>query len=216
MLGHAPMSLKQDICRDFALILWNKPSGRQLQKRSIPMKRLIAWFIVLVASSGCELRPPSAGHSSPGTTSGGAEQSATSTTAEATLEYIQGGRGTFSMTDLKGRVVLLDVCALWSPANRALIPELNRLHDEEQAAGLTVIGLAVDANARAGLTAEWQELGARYPIVATPRASLLRLTSVRSVPARLLYDRKGQLRKQYPGEVSPDVLRADVGELIKE
>lgn len=180
------------------------------------MKRFIAWLIVLGASSGCELRPPSAGNSSTGTTPGGAEPLVTLAPAEATMEYIQGGRGIFSMTDLKGKVVLLDVCAPWSPATRALVPELNRLFDDEQSAGFSVIGLAVDANAREGLTPDWQELGARYPIVATPRSSLSRITSVRSVPARLLYDRKGQLRKQYPGEVSLDILRADVGELIKE
>lgn len=180
------------------------------------MKRLMVLFIALAASTGCDLRPPSAGDAAPGATPARVENSPASAPNEAALEYIQGGQGVFSLAGLKGRVVLLDVCAPWAPATRVLVPELNRLHDEGPAMGLSVIGLAVDANAREGMTAEWQELGARYPMVAAPRASLARLTTVRSVPARLLFDRKGQLRKQYPGHISPENLRADVGELIKE
>lgn len=180
------------------------------------MKKWTAVLLVIGLGVGCELRPPVQPSATPGASSEGAKAVATVATPDASLDYIQGGEGVFSLSGLKGRVVLLDVAAPWSAGSRALIPEFNRLHEEQQSAGLSVIGLLVDAKTQEGMTPEFLEMGARYPLVAASRSGLSRVTSVRSVPARLLFDRKGQLRKQYPGDVNADALRADIDELLKE
>jgi thiol-disulfide isomerase/thioredoxin len=180
------------------------------------MKRLLVLLIALGAAVGCELRPPSAGKTMPGATPSMGESLPAKAPLDASPVYLQGGQGGFALSSLKGRVVLLDVCAPWSAASRALVPELNRLHEELQAAGLTVVGLVVDAQSGTGPSDDWQAMGARYSLVAAPRDSLNRLAPVRSVPARLLFDRKGQLNKQYPGDVSLETLRADLAALMKE
>ena len=86
------------------------------------MKRLLVLLIVLGTSVGCELRPPSGVKAVPDKSPVVPESPAAGTPSEAVPVYLQGGQGGFTMANLKGRVVLLDICAPWSPASRALIP----------------------------------------------------------------------------------------------
>ena len=171
--------------------------------------------VALLVGSGCELKPPS----SVAPTKASSPQSdvvAPVVSAAPESVYLSGGQGKFSLAAFKGQLVLLDICAPWSPASKAMVPELNRLAEEHHAVGLNVIGLVVDARAEDGLTKEVQELGAVYPLVAVARDQLAPFGNVRSIPARLLFDRKGQLRQHYPGQISDEQLRADIAALLKE
>lgn len=176
-----------------------------------------ALFILatMLMVSGCELKPPSS--VAPNAVASGQGKEVNRAVAAASESvYLSGGQGAFSLSALKGQLVLLDFCAPWSAASKELVPELNRLAEEHHAAGLNVIGLVVDARGEDGLTPEVQALGAVYPLVAVPRDQVAHFGNVRSIPARLLFDRKGQLRQQYPGQVSAEQLRADIAVLLKE
>ncbi len=129
---------------------------------------------------------------------------------EAGPVYLSGKSGRFDLAALKDHVVVLDFCAPWSAASTALVPELNKLHREFGASGLAVVGMVVDAAAQE----DGRALGADYPLVATPRSALAVYGAVRAVPTRLVYDRQGQLRQNYPGSVSPEQLRAEVQGLL--
>ncbi len=175
------------------------------------MRKLFA-LAGIILMVGCELKAPvqkSSTQTDPVTKH-------TNVTSEEHMQYLSGGEGAFDLADMKGSVVLLDVCASWSPVSRAHVEALNRFQARDDSTGLKVIGLVVDAIPGDGLTSELKEWGATYPLVATPRTLLSRVAPVRSVPARLLVDRKGQLRKHYAGIVSPEILQQDVSTLLKE
>ncbi len=166
----------------------------------------------LVLMVGCELKAPiqkAATKAEPLTTS-------TNVTTGELMRYLSGGEGVFNLDDFHGSVVLLDVCAPWSPISQAKVQEINLFVQQEAFSGVRVIGLVVDAVPAEGMTPELKSWGAAYPLVATSRSQLSHFAQVRSVPARLLVDRKGQVRKQYAGIVSPEILQQDVLALLKE
>lgn len=176
------------------------------------MTRLLIALIGMVLMAGCELKAPvqkPAVHAEPTMTPA-------AVTPDKRMQYLSGGEGAFTLSSLRGSVVLLEICAPWSSASQAQVDELNQLVQREATAGLKVIGLVVDAVAADGITPELQGWGANYPLVATPRAQLSRFEQVRSVPARILVDRKGQIRKHYAGIVAPEVMQQDVLALLKE
>lgn len=177
------------------------------------MRRMYVVVASLLLGMGCELRapvqkPPEKTETLPTTpkTVGTSEH----------VTYLSGGEGSFALASLKGRVVLLDVCAPWSLASRAQIADLNQLAQREASAGLVVVGLVVDASVNDGLTPEIQALGAEYPLLATPRSWLARFGDVRSIPSRLLVDRKGVVRKIYPGVVAAEIMDRDIRDILKE
>lgn len=181
----------------------------------MPNKPALLFLTGLLMAAGCELKPPSS--VAPGGISSNQSQGVASTVATVPqCVYLSGGQGAFTLAAFKGQVVLLDFCAPWSPASKAMIPELNRLDEEHRAAGLKIVGMVVDAPAEAGIPPDVQELGAVYPLVAVPRSHLVQFGNVRSIPSRLLVDRKGQVRQLYPGQVSPEQLRADLEVLLHE
>lgn len=176
------------------------------------MKRWLLPGVTALCALGCEMKPPGV----PAPVPPQRDSTAAPVAAAPGLTYLAGGAGVFQLSALKGQVVVLDLCAPWSPASRELVPELNRLWETHKGSGLTVVGLVVDADAGAGLTEELGAMGMQYPVVAAPRAALARLADMRAVPTRLLVDRKGQVRQSFPGYVSIETLSKEVESLLKE
>ncbi len=54
------------------------------------------------------------------------------------------GAGDFSLSKLRGQVVVIDFFTTWCGHSRAHLPSLQKLHADSQANGLTVVGLAVE------------------------------------------------------------------------
>ena len=181
------------------------------------MKNILILAAFLIGlGTGCELRPPiSQKPSTPDETTPGAKPDAVVKTISQPV-YLAGGQGEFSLGAFKGQVVVLDFCADWSPSVEGRIKDLHQLLAEQSAAGLAVVGMVIDGDAKAGLPAPWQGLRPDYPLVATPRDALARFGSIRAVPSTVVVDRKGQIRHRYPGFVATEQLRTDVVALLNE
>jgi peroxiredoxin len=96
-----------------------------------------------------------------------------------------------SMTDLRGKVVIVNFWASWCHECRPEMPALQQLHREFAPRGLAVIGI----NAReetAAIRQYAKELGLTFPLVIDPDGKINTLYGVVGVPATFVFGRDGR------------------------
>ena len=118
------------------------------------------------------------------------------------------------LSDLRGRVVLVNFWATWCTSCRAEMPELDELQSTLGALGVTVLGIATDRDpAKVGPYIE--ELGVHYPILLDPEAiSTAIFGGVEGYPKTFILDRDGQLYSSYLGARPRAVFETDLRYLL--
>jgi cytochrome c biogenesis protein CcmG/thiol:disulfide interchange protein DsbE len=129
--------------------------------------------------------------------------------------------GTLSLSDLRGKVVLLDFWATWCGPCRRGIPHLNALWKEHHDAGLEIVGISVDRGSQGATGADLvrsfaQKTPMSYRLVMADAATAQAYGGIRSIPTAFLIDREGRIRKRYVGLQAPQVFERDVAELLQE
>lgn len=122
------------------------------------------------------------------------------------------GTAPTDLTQLRGRVVLLDFWASWCGPCRMMMPMLQRLSARFQAQGLTVLGVTDDSPEVAREVG--RRLGVSYTLASSPSA--MAAFGVRSLPTLVWVDRAGTVRDVTVGVESPAVLERRVAELLAE
>jgi len=104
----------------------------------------------------------------------------------------------FTLSSLKGRVVLLDFWAPWCVPCRASFPFLDGLQAKYAAQGLSVVGLTLEER-REAIDAFLDALPVRFPVVidATGRAG--DAFGVVAMPTTFLIDREGRVAARFEG-----------------
>jgi len=129
-----------------------------------------------------------------------------------TLARADGQPGTVKLSDLRGRVVLLDFWATWCPPCLAMLPVLHELYQEWQPRGAEFIGIDSD-----GPMISRNELGAflaqrpfPYPVVIDDK-EVGGLYGVFSIPHLVVIGRDGRIARVFVGGVSRSQLDAALG-----
>lgn len=107
-----------------------------------------------------------------------------------------------STSQLKGKVVLLNVWATWCAPCREEIPYLQALYDQHRAQGLEIVGVSVDARGQDESIKEFaKDFRMTYPIWRDPDERVQSLYMALGVPASYLIDREGVLRYRRLGVI---------------
>jgi peroxiredoxin len=109
---------------------------------------------------------------------------------------------TFTLSKLKGKVVLIDFWATWCPPCVDAVPHLESLNRELAAKGLVVLGIDDEVAGRI----EWfrSKNGVTYPTLLDPDRKVHNLFGVDSngqgIPMSVVFDREGRYvgRVPYP------------------
>lgn len=110
-----------------------------------------------------------------------------------------------TLSDLKGRVVLLNGWATWCIPCQREIPALQKLYVARHAEGLDIIGVNVDVSgADNRIRAFMQTFGMTYPVWRDPADIFSGLFRAYGLPASYLIGRDGILRWHQVGEVDPE------------
>ena len=126
-----------------------------------------------------------------------------------TLTSLSGQRATLS--ELRGRVVLLDFWATWCPPCRTAMPHLEKLRQEFGQKGLTVLGVTTeDADTVEPFIREHK---ITFPILLDPDGVAARAYRVTGIPRSLIIDREGKVHADLTGWGGEEVLRAKLAEL---
>ena len=112
--------------------------------------------------------------------------------ADFTLTDLQGK--TWSLRELKGKVVLVNFWATWCPPCRKEMPDLNTLYQRFKDQGFVVLAISdEDADKVKPFIAE---RNISYPVMLDPGRKVNELFQVEGIPKSFVYDREGKLVAQ--------------------
>ena len=121
--------------------------------------------------------------------------------------------GDLRLSDLRGKVVILNFWASWCAPCRQEMPEFVRLYGENQAKGLEIV--AVDLQeAESQVRGFVDEFGMRFPVVFDRSGNVANTYRVRQLPVTLIVDRDGVIRATKDGPVTPDFLKAELAKVL--
>lgn len=98
------------------------------------------------------------------------------------------------LSNLRGKIVLLEFWATWCPPCRESIPAMNELYKKYNDKGLVLLGISVDKgqNIVEDIRAFIREYAIQYPIVIDSKNVNL-LYGVYSIPTLILIDKAGKI-----------------------
>ena len=113
-----------------------------------------------------------------------------------TLQTLDGQEITLSQ--LKGKVVLLDFWATWCAPCRESIPHMIQLYKNYRENGLQLIGMDVDKGDIETVRKFVKSMDIPYPIVVAPD-DVARNYRVNGIPTAILIDKGGNIRERIAG-----------------
>ncbi len=133
-----------------------------------------------------------------------------------TLELL--GGGTVTLSDLRGKVVVINLWASWCPPCRAEMPAIEAVYQANKDKGLEVLAVNTtyqDGEAQAA--AFVREFGLSFPIPLDRSGDVSRLYLLRALPSTFFVDRQGVIRKVIiGGPMSEATLESTVQGLLQE
>lgn len=113
-----------------------------------------------------------------------------------TLQDLDGK--TVTLSEFKGKVVVIDFWATWCPPCRASIPGLESIHREYSSKGVVLLGVSLDDGGWDYVKSFRQEYGITYRILKGTEDVATKYM-VRSIPMIVLVDREGKMQKRLLG-----------------
>ncbi len=122
-----------------------------------------------------------------------------------------------TLSQLKGKVVLLDFWATWCAPCREAIPYLVQLYKNYREDGLELIGMNMDKGDVESVRRFITSMDIPYPVVGAPE-EVVRNYRVTGIPVTVLIDKEGRIRERFVGFNSPiaQQLTARVADLTSE
>lgn len=122
---------------------------------------------------------------------------------------------TVTLSDFKGRVIILNFFATWCPPCKAEIPDFIDLQKEFGERKVIFIGISAE---RAGQLKEFVErFGINYPVLEDPaKKSYTAYGPIRGVPTTFIIGKDFKIRKIYIGSRPREVWETDIKELLAQ
>ena len=130
-----------------------------------------------------------------------------------TLELFEGG--SVSLSDLQGKVVLVDFWASWCPPCIEEAPTLNRIYEEYRERGVEFLGVCIWDTTK---TCEQflEDYAVAYPTGRDAEGEILVDYGVKGIPEKFFIDAQGRVVRKFAGPVrEEETLRAILDEMLK-
>lgn len=108
-----------------------------------------------------------------------------------------------SLTQLKGKVVMLNFWASWCGPCRQEMPLLDQMHKRYSALGFTLVGVNVDQNSKDA--EDWlSKTPVSFPVLFDRESKVSKLYDVSAMPSTVFIDRQGNVRYLHRGYKAGD------------
>ncbi len=104
-----------------------------------------------------------------------------------------------SLSDLKGKVVFINVWATWCQPCVEEMPTIQRLHDQLQPRGLEVLTVSLDPLGAQIVTPFVKKYGLSFPVLLDAKSQLQKLYGTTGVPESFIIDKTGRLVEKIVG-----------------
>lgn len=122
-----------------------------------------------------------------------------------TLKEVNGK--SLTLSDLRGKVVVLNIWATWCPPCRKEIPDFIDLQKELGSKGLQIIGVSVDQQGMAVVKPFVKEHGMNYPVMVDNGIIEHEYGPIKYVPTTFVIDREGYIQGYAPGMLTKEILK---------
>jgi thiol-disulfide isomerase/thioredoxin len=120
-----------------------------------------------------------------------------------------------SLSDYKGKIVLLNFWATWCPPCRAEMPDLVKWQREYRSKGLQVVGVTYPPTNRAEVRKFIRSLKVNYPVLLGTKETKLLFDPGETLPLTVVIDREGNIRDLIEGIVLPEEFEQKVKPLLQ-
>lgn len=129
-----------------------------------------------------------------------------------TLKDIHGN--TFRMSDLKGKVVILNFWATWCAPCKVEIPWFIDMYNASKGQGLEVVGVAMDEEGLGVVKPFSEKYKMNYRVLLGNDNVATQFGGIYGLPTTFIIDREGQVREKHVGLVSRQVYEEAVKKLL--
>lgn len=120
------------------------------------------------------------------------------------------------LSELKGKVVLLDFWATWCGGCKVEIPWYMEFETKYAKKGLATIGISMDDDGWKSVKPFLQEHKINYPIVIGTQDVANEYGGLPSLPMTLLIDRSGKVAESHPGMVNKEEFENKIKQLLEQ
>jgi len=119
---------------------------------------------------------------------------------------------TVSLSDYKGKVVILDFWATWCPPCKREIPDFIELQKSYGSKGLQVVGIALDEPGKVQAFA--QQNGMNYPVLLGTDDIAIKYGGIQGIPTTFVIDKSGKIVNKFEGFRPKSVFEEEIKKLL--
>ncbi|MFB6271752.1 MAG: TlpA disulfide reductase family protein [Salinibacter sp.] len=132
---------------------------------------------------------------------------------DLTLKTMDGEK--ITLTEQKGRALIINFWATWCAPCRKEIPDLKALHSELKSKGLTVIGVALDRQGREVVAPFVKKHSINYPIVIDTEGTVeAAFGPIPGLPTTFIVTPDGQVSKRVIGVFPTDKMKPTLRKML--
>lgn len=124
------------------------------------------------------------------------------------------GNKLITLSDYRGKVVLVNFWATWCPPCRREIPDFIKIQERLRPQGFEILGISLDQGGAADVAPFAKDMGINYPVAIGDAAVAERYGGIRGIPTSFLLDREGRVARVFPGMIEGALLEASVKPLL--
>jgi peroxiredoxin len=132
--------------------------------------------------------------------------------ADFTLPTLDSDR--ISLSDFKGKVIILDFWSTWCAPCRVEMPGFVELQKEYGEMGLQILGVSLDGGRKEDVVEFCERYYVNYPIL-MDNGKVARRFGVTAIPTTYIIDREGNFFKKYIGAREKETFKSDIEELLR-